>query len=103
MPQWIRAGTVNELQQRKVLTVTVDGERIAVFFTEHGLFALEDRCPHRGGRLSEGLLYEPCKLACPDHGWGIDLQTGRVEPPERGAVHTFDVKVEEGDVWVQTG
>ncbi len=91
MERWVRLGAFDG---RPVSTFNVQDLRIAVFNTEDGLFALEDRCPHRGGRLSEGLIYEPCKVACPDHGWGIDLRTGLAEPPERGAVRRFEVKVE---------
>jgi nitrite reductase/ring-hydroxylating ferredoxin subunit len=52
--------------------------------------------PHRGARLSTGPVYEPCKIACLDHGWSIDLRTGAVDAPERGQVRAFPVW-REGD------
>ena len=101
MERWVRIGDADAFSRHAVLTASVDVLRIAVFCTQAGLFAIEDRCPHRGGRLSQGLLYEPCKVACPDHGWGIDLRTGQAEPPERGEVRTFEAKIEDNAVWVK--
>ena len=61
---------------------------------------LEDRCPHRGAPLSQGVVYDVCKVACADHGWTIDLRSGAVEAPERGEVRTFPVRVVDGEVFV---
>lgn len=74
---------------------------IAVFRTGDAVYAVEDRCPHRGARLSAGIVYDGCKVACPDHGWTIDIPSGRVEPPEQGQVRRFDVAVRDGWVWVR--
>lgn len=76
--------------------------RIAVFRSSEGnLFALEDRCPHRGARLSEGLMYEDF-IACRDHGWSICLRDGHVQAPERGSVQTYPVLVEDDIIYVLT-
>jgi nitrite reductase (NADH) small subunit len=64
------------------------------------MFAIEDRCPHRGARLSAGVIYDRDKIACLDHGWCIRLADGGVEPPEQGRVRTFPVKIEDGSVFV---
>ena len=74
---------------------------MAVFRGEDGvLYAVEDRCPHRGAALSRGVLYDVCKVACPDHGWTIDLRSGAVEAPEHGKVTTFAVRTIGAEVFV---
>ncbi len=65
------------------------------------MFGIEDRCPHRGARLSAGVVCDSDKVACLDHGWGIRLADGGVEAPEQGCVRTFPVKVEDGLVFVR--
>jgi len=96
----MRACALDELAKGTGRAVTLSGTYIALFQAGGRVYALEDRCPHRGARLSLGLIYEEGKVACLDHGWGIRLADGGVEPPERGCVRTFEVKIEDGWVWV---
>ncbi len=63
------------------------------------LFAVEDRCPHRGGPLSQGIVYGN-RVACPLHNWSIELQTGQAVAPDQGQVRTFPVRVAAGRVWL---
>ena len=101
MAEWRPVCSDAELPQRSVKTLRADDLCIAVFRLEDGrLFAIEDRCPHRGARLSAGLLYDGDKVACLDHGWGIRLTDGVVEPPEKGCVRTFPVRIQDGYVLV---
>jgi nitrite reductase (NADH) small subunit len=87
----VRAGRLGEID-------------VAVFRLADGrLLAIEDRCPHRGARLSAGVVYEGDKVACLDHGWSIRLSDGGVEPPEHGCVRTYPVKAEDGAVFVLLG
>jgi nitrite reductase (NADH) small subunit len=61
------------------------------------VFALEDRCPHKGGPLSEGIVSED-RVACPLHGRCVELATGRMIAPDEGEVRTFAVRVDAGRV-----
>jgi len=102
---WIAACRTDELVEGRGLGVTLTAEggmqtAIALFRSAGELYALEDRCPHRGARLSTGPVYEPCKVACLDHGWSIDLRSGLVEAPECGRVRTYAVRCEEDRVYV---
>lgn len=98
---WLRVCRDDELPPRRAFTLDTAAGRIAVFRAEDGaLFAIEDRCPHRGAALSQGVLYDMHKVACPDHGWTIDLTTGKVEAPECGEVRTFEVTAVDGEVLV---
>ncbi len=54
-----------------------DGETaVAVFDVGGELVALEDRCLHRGGSLSSGLVRDGT-VTCPEHFWRYELATGR--------------------------
>jgi len=71
---------------------------VALFRTHDGhLFALEDRCPHQGGPLSEGIVHGH-RVTCPLHNWVIDLPTGEAQAPDRGSVRTFAVEVVDDEV-----
>ena len=98
---WLRVCAQLELPCPGVRTIALPELNVAVFRLADGrMFAIEDRCPHRGARLSVGLIYDCDKIACLDHGWCIRLADGGVEPPEQGCVRTFPVKVEDGLVLV---
>jgi len=78
-----------------------DGKTIAVFRTAADkVFALHDRCPHRGGPLSQGIVFGE-SVACPLHNWCIDLKSGAAAAPDEGAVERFEVEVVEGIVELQ--
>jgi nitrite reductase [NAD(P)H] small subunit len=73
---------------------------IAVFRSASDqLFALADRCPHRGGPLSQGIVYGE-RVACPLHNTSVDLGTGCAVAPDKGEVQRFAVKVVAGIVYV---
>jgi nitrite reductase (NADH) small subunit len=98
---WTRVCGLVELPAPGVRTLVLSDLSVAVFrLADGGLCAIEDRCPHRGARLSAGVIYDGDKVACMDHGWGIRLSDGGVEAPESGCVRTFAVKVEDGVVFV---
>ncbi len=71
---------------------------IAIFRTsDDEVFALDDRCPHKGGPLSQGLIYGK-RVACPLHNWQIDLETGEAQAPDIGCAHQHPARVENGRV-----
>ena len=75
--EWLDIGWVNEIPVRGSRTVQVEGGNdIAVFRTgENKVFALLDRCPHKHGRRSQGIVHGGA-VACPLHNWRISLSTG---------------------------
>jgi nitrite reductase/ring-hydroxylating ferredoxin subunit len=79
------------------------GEMSVVLIKLNGrVFALEDRCPHRGAQLSEGSL-EGQLIRCPWHGALIDPATGYASPPSREHAHCLDVRIaEDGAVEVRS-
>ena len=74
------------------------GTDVAVFRTENDkIFALLDRCPHKGGPLSQGIVFGE-HVACPLHNWAISLEDGEARAPDIGCATRFAVRVEDGAV-----
>lgn len=63
------------------------------------VFALLDKCPHKGGPLSQGIVHGR-KVTCPLHGWNIGFEDGQAVAPDVGHCGRFEVKVEDGQVWL---
>ena len=63
------------------------------------VFALLDRCPHKGGPLSQGIVFGT-SVACPLHNWTIGLCNGQAQAPDEGCTPRFEVKVEAGVVFL---
>jgi nitrite reductase (NADH) small subunit len=76
------------------------GGDVAVFRNAEGqVFALLDRCPHKGGPLSQGIVFGT-SVACPLHNWTIGLDDGCARAPDQGCTPRFAVKVEDGRVFL---
>lgn len=70
-----------------------DGIDVALFRTaSDAVFALLDRCPHKGGPLSQGIVFDQ-HVACPLHNWTIELASGQAVAPDQGCATRFDVKL----------
>ncbi|AUN94106.1 nitrite reductase small subunit NirD [Pseudazoarcus pumilus] len=71
---------------------------IAVFRNgDDEVFALSDRCPHKGGPLSAGIVHGR-SVTCPLHNWRIGLEDGHAAEPDEGCTARFDARVEDGHV-----
>ncbi|HEY9593144.1 MAG TPA: non-heme iron oxygenase ferredoxin subunit [Spirochaetia bacterium] len=98
MEGWVSVGRESELVTS--MRVEVDGEPVAVFRTEEGIFALDDICSHEYSRLSEGDVWGG-EVYCQKHGSRFNLRTGAVTGlPATQPVRTWDVKVENGEIWI---
>ncbi|RZI77379.1 MAG: nitrite reductase small subunit NirD [Rubrivivax sp.] len=74
------------------------GLDVAVFRNDRNeVFALLDRCPHKGGPLSQGIVFGT-QVACPLHNWTIGLDSGCAKEPDEGCTPRFAVMVEDGVV-----
>ncbi len=100
-PKWFDIGPIDHIPRRGARVVKTPRRHIAVFRTASDeVFALENRCPHRGGPLSEGIVHGR-KVACPLHNWIIDLETGMATGADKGCVERFPVKVEKGRIYLE--
>jgi nitrite reductase (NADH) small subunit len=76
------------------------GMDVAVFRnSEDKVFALLDRCPHKGGPLSQGIVHGT-SVACPLHNWNIELEGGCAKAPDAGCTPKFAVQVKDGAVYL---
>ncbi|WP_332826360.1 nitrite reductase small subunit NirD [Ramlibacter sp.] len=74
------------------------GMDVAVFRNdEDQVFALLDRCPHKGGPLSQGIVFGT-SVACPLHNWTISLADGQAQAPDEGCTQRFSCRVDAGQV-----
>jgi nitrite reductase (NADH) small subunit len=97
---WIRIGALTDIPRRGARCVATPQGRIAVFRTaEDQVFAIEDRCPHKGGPLSQGIVHG-ASVTCPLHNWVISLETGKALGADEGAVRTVPVKVEGEQLFI---
>jgi nitrite reductase (NADH) small subunit len=95
---WIDVGALEEIPRQGARVVKSRLGDIALIRTQDdAVFAIEDRCPHKGGPLSQGIIHGHA-VACPLHNWVIDLTRGEAVAPDIGCVKRFGVKVEAGRV-----
>jgi nitrite reductase (NADH) small subunit len=95
---WIAVGRVDDIPRQGARVITTEAGPIAVFRTvDDEIFALRDKCPHKGGPLSQGIVHGR-KVACPLHDWKIDLDSGRAVAPDEGCAARHAVRVSEGEV-----
>ncbi|WP_372657291.1 nitrite reductase small subunit NirD [Hydrogenophaga sp.] len=77
-----------------------NGLDVAVFRNDKDeVFALLDRCPHKGGPLSQGIVFGT-SVACPLHNWTIGLDSGCAKEPDEGCTPRFAVQVTDGQVFL---
>ena len=96
--EWQRVIAEGELDGS--LGVEVDGDPVALFRTDEGIFALDDICSHEYSLLSEGEV-EDGQVACAKHGSRFSLRTGDVTGfPATRPVRTWAVKAEGGWIWL---
>ena len=100
-PQWKPVCTVEDIPQLGARRVHREqGCEVAVFrAADDQVFALLDRCPHKGGPLSQGIVFGH-SVACPLHNWTIGLEGGCAQAPDEGCTPKFSVKVEDGKVYL---
>ena len=91
-----RVADIPRLGARRV--ARAQGLPVAVFRNARDqVFALLDRCPHKGGPLSQGIVFGD-SVACPLHNWAIGLADGNARAPDEGCTPSFACRVEAGQV-----
>jgi nitrite reductase (NADH) small subunit len=101
MTDWIDIGPLADIPPLGARVVRTDGGDIAVFRTnDDEVFALDDKCPHRGGPLSQGIVHGK-SVTCPLHNRVLELGNGQVVAPDEGCVTTYAVRLEDGQVYLQ--
>ena len=99
---WLPIGQVSDIPLRGARGIETPQGRIAVFRTaDDRILAIDDRCPHKGGPLSQGIVHGAF-VTCPLHNWVISLETGKAQGADVGCVRTIPIKVENGAVFIAT-
>jgi len=95
--QWIRITACENIPLREGRAVKVGGNEIAIFNLGDHFLAVDNRCPHNGGPLADGIV-SGTTVVCPLHAWKIDLECGSVTKPANTAVclRTFPTRIDEG-------
>ena len=95
---WIAICRFEDVPRLGARRVATPWGAVALFRTrDDRLYAIEDRCPHKGGPLSQGIVHDNA-VACPLHGWVIDLECASARAPDTGCVRRFDVRLADGRV-----
>lgn len=98
---WLDVGEVDDIPVLGARVVTSGVGPVAIFRTsDNRIFALKDKCPHKGGPLSQGIVHDT-HVTCPLHGWKIALTTGEAVAPDVGCAPTIAVRVEAGRIQLQ--
>lgn len=91
---WIDIGALDDIPRQGARVVKTPMGCVAVFRTaEDKVFALDDKCPHKGGPLSQGIVHG-ASVTCPLHNWVIGLETGLAQGADEGRVRAFSVRRE---------
>lgn len=97
---WIKITPAENIPPRQGRAVTVAGKEIAIFNVEGRYLAIDNRCPHKGGPLCDGIV-SGTSVVCPLHGQKFDLATGMpVLASTPGCVTSYPARVEDGIVLV---
>ncbi len=100
MSEWIEVGKVEDIPPLGARVVRRAEGDIAVFRTsDDEFFALQDRCPHKDGPLSQGIVHGR-RITCPLHNWVLDLENGEVQAPDEGCANHYPLKVEAGTIFI---
>jgi nitrite reductase (NADH) small subunit len=101
MSDWKRICALEDIPVLGSRVVRSAAGDIAVFRNgEDEVFAVHDKCPHKGGPLSQGMVHGR-SVTCPLHGWKIDLGRGEAIAPDAGCTRTFEVKVDQDFVMLR--
>ena len=98
--EWLDIGTLEDIPRQGARVVRLAEGDIAVFRTaDDEIFALRDRCPHKGGPLSQGIVYGK-KVACPLHNRSVHLDSGEAVAPDTGCAAAYPILIKDGRIFL---
>jgi nitrite reductase (NADH) small subunit len=99
---WLDIGALTDIPREGARVIKTPAGCIAVFRTASDeVFAMNDRCPHKGGPLSEGIVHG-ASVTCPLHNWVFSLETGMAQGLDEGEVATYATRIEAGRILLDT-
>lgn len=98
-PAWTFVAKVEDLPPDRFVVVAAGTTPVLVANVGGEIYAVRDQCTHQGVKLSGGCL-RGRTIQCPKHAWRYDLKTGEYIENPKLHVRTYEVKVEDGQVFV---
>jgi nitrite reductase (NADH) small subunit len=100
--RWVRVTGTDTIPVLEGRAVDLGGLEIALFNLGERYLAVENRCPHQGGPLADGIVAGGT-VVCPLHAWKIRLDAGTVQRPgdSTACVRTYATRIEDGVVLVE--
>lgn len=100
--KWVRIAYCKDIPLREGRAVRVNGREIAIFNLGDRFVAMDNRCPHRGGPLADGIV-SGTTIVCPLHAWKFSVETGTgvSAPSEASCVETFRTRIAHGIVLLE--
>lgn len=100
---WVDIGALDDIPRQGARVVATARGDVAVFRTlDDAVFALDDACPHKAGKLSQGIVHGH-SVTCPLHNWVIGLADGQAQAPDEGCVHRIPARLASGRVQLGLG
>ncbi len=95
---WVEVGNLSDIPRLGSRVVQTQDDDVAIFrAADDTVFALSNRCPHKQGPLSEGILHGH-RVTCPLHNWVIELENGEAVAPDVGCTRSYSVRLEGGQI-----
>ncbi len=100
MNNGLEIGKLEEIPRLGSRVVMLGDVEIAIFRTaKDNIFAVANKCPHKGGPLADGIVHGN-SVTCPLHNWTIDLESGEAVAPDEGCARRYEVKVNDGLIFL---
>ncbi len=101
MSNWLEITSLDSIPVLGSRVVETDSVKIAIFRgKDDTVYAIKDACPHKNGPLSQGIMHGD-SVTCPLHNWKISLKSGEALGADEGCTNVYDVKVENGMVFLK--
>ena len=98
--KWYRITEIENIPFMGSRKVEISEIEMAIFNTRHGsIFAINNICPHKKGKLSDGLVHDK-QVTCPLHNWEIELSSGEALGNDSGCTGIYETKIEDGIVYL---
>ncbi len=100
--RWVRIALCDDIPLREGRAITVDNREIAIFNLGDRFLAVDNRCPHKGGPLADGIV-SGAAVVCPLHAWKVNLETGQGPNSSSASscVETFRTRLDHGVILLE--
>ena len=97
--KWILAAHEGAVPLREGKRMIWGKYELALFNLGNEYLAVDNRCPHKAGPLSDGIVANKA-VFCPLHNWKIDLNSGCALSGGKGQVKTYPVKILNDKIYI---